>query len=115
MKQVADNKIYKTPDLSNAELGISVGDLLELNLLPGVELLAGNGGLKRVIRAVTVMEAPDFLDWVKKDELLLTTGYAISNKPVALNNIIPSLFEKNLAALGIKPGRFIDNMLYVIG
>lgn len=102
--------VNNTPDLSDAELGISVEDLLELNLLPGVELIAGTGGLNRVVRAVTVMEAPDFIDWVKKNELLLTTGYAISNDPLVLNNIIPSLCEKNLAAFGIKTGRFIDSV-----
>ena len=72
------SKLSFSPDLTNADFGISVEDLLELDILPDVELIGGRGGVNRVIRAVAVMEAPDFLDWVKKDEFLLTTAFAIA-------------------------------------
>ncbi len=99
------------PDIYNADFGISVHDLFESKTLPNdVLLIAGRGGADRIIKAVTVMEAPDFINWVKKDELLLTTAFAIANNPVALHNIIPSIAEKGLAALGIKPGRFLEHI-----
>lgn len=97
-------------ELSNVEFGIPVGELLELNILPDVELVAGKKGIDKLVRAVTVMEAPDFINWVKKDEFLLTTGYAFANDPSALREIVPSLAKKGLAALGIKPGRFVDSI-----
>lgn len=97
-------------NLNNADYGITVKELFELNIIPEVELIGGKKGSGNLIRAVTVMEAPDFIDWVKKDEFLLTTAYAIANKPVVLHEIIPALSEKGLAALGIKPGRFIDSI-----
>lgn len=97
-------------ELGHAEYGIPVGELLELNILPKVELIAGKGGSDKLIRAVTVMEAPDFINWVKKDELLLTTGYAFADNPSGICEIIPSLAKKGLAALGIKPGRFFKDI-----
>lgn len=105
--------ISKYNSVSNpfdADYGITVKELLELNIMPEVEIVGGERGVNKLIRAVTVMEAPDFIDWVKKDEFLLTTAFAIANKPVVLHDIIPLLSNKGLAALGIKPGRFIDNI-----
>ena len=53
------------------------------------------------------MEVPDILDWVKADELLLTTAYPLRDDPVALDALIPKLAERGLAGMALKPGRYI--------
>src|SRR6185503_12943733 len=53
------------------------------------------------------MEVPDILDWVKPDELLLTTAYPLRDDPVALDALIPRLAERGLAGIALKPGRYI--------
>ncbi|MDP3058866.1 MAG: PucR family transcriptional regulator ligand-binding domain-containing protein, partial [bacterium] len=53
---------------------------------------------------------PDILGWVREGELLLTTFYSLRDKPLEQVALIPQLAEKKLAALAIKPKRYIDEI-----
>ena len=53
------------------------------------------------------MEVPDILDWVKPDELLLTTAYPLRDDPAALDALIPRLADRGLAGIALKPGRYL--------
>lgn len=87
---------------------VSVGDALRLPALAGARVVGGRGGLRRPIRAVNVMEVPDILDWVKPDELLLTTAYPLRDDPVALDALLPELADRGLAGIALKPARYIQ-------
>jgi purine catabolism regulator len=76
----------------------------------GVKIVAGRGGLDRKIYHINVMEVPDILDWVREGELLLTTLYSLRDNPAEQIALIPKLAEKKLAALAIKPKRYIDEI-----
>jgi purine catabolism regulator len=71
-------------------------------------VLAGASGLDRVVKFVNVMEVPDVLRWTRADELLLTTGYPLRSTPEALDDFVAALYERNLAGLAIKLGRYLD-------
>jgi purine catabolism regulator len=95
--------------------GLSVRDLLATAGLAGSSVLAGRGGLDRIVRGVNVMEVPDILAWVKPDELLLTTAFpltrgAAGGTPEALLELIRALDGKRLAGLAIKLGRYLDEV-----
>src|SRR5438046_4953528 len=62
-------------------LGLPVREVLGLPTLAGARVLAGAGGLDRVVQRLNVMEVPDILPWVKPHELLLTTGYPLRHDP----------------------------------
>ena len=87
--------------------GVPVADVLGLAQLADARLVAGQGGLGRVVRSINVMEVPDILDWVKPDELLLTTAYPLREEPAAIEELIPQLVEHGLAGMAIKPTRYI--------
>ena len=91
-------------------IGITMADALDLEKMNEVEVLAGKNGLDRHITKVNIMEVPDIVDWVKEGELLFTTLYSIKDDEEALKNLVPKLAEKNLAGLGIKPGRYINEI-----
>lgn len=82
-------------------------DVLRLPTLASATVVGGGGGLRRPVRGINVMEVPDILDWVKPDELLLTTAYPLRDDPVALAALIPRLAERGLAGIALKPGRYI--------
>ena len=89
---------------------IALSELLKLPTLARARVVGGHDGLRRPVRGINVMEVPDILDWVKPDELLLTTAYPLRDDPVALDALIPRLAERGLAGIALKPGRYIKTI-----
>lgn len=79
--------------------------------LPGLErmkVVAGKGGLNRVIRWVHVTEVPDVSNWVKGGELLFITGVAIGNDTELLLKFVKDINIRKLAGLVINIGPYIE-------
>src|SRR5438105_7621951 len=87
---------------------VSLREALALPALKQARVLAGAAGLGRPVRYVNVMEVPDILDWVKPDELLLTTAYPLRDDRAALAELVPRLADRGLAGLAVKPARYLD-------
>jgi len=84
---------------------LAVRELITLPSLAGSTLVAGAGGLDRIVSRVNVIEVPDILPWVKSNELLLTTGFPIrfadSGQPFhprALVDLIEGLARRRSAS-----------------
>ncbi len=90
--------------------GVSLREMLTLPSLKRVRLVAGSGGLDKVVRSVNVMEVPDIINWTSEGELLLTAVYSIRDDATAQSRLIPELAARNLAGLAIKPGRYIEKI-----
>jgi PucR family transcriptional regulator, purine catabolism regulatory protein len=84
--------------------------VLALDVLAGSRVLAGRAGLDRPVTRVNVMEVPDVLPYVRPDELLVTTGYALRENPERLGSLVRQLHRRGVAALGVKLGRYLDEM-----
>src|SRR5689334_14746722 len=91
-------------------LGLRVREVLAVPTLAGARVLAGAGGLDRLVHRMNVMEVPDILPWVKPHELLLTTGYPLRHDPDALVGLVAELDRRGLAALAIKLHRYLDEL-----
>lgn len=96
--------------MADQELGLSVREVLSVETLADAEVVAGHGGLSRMVARMNIMEVPDVLPWVKAGEMLLTTGYPLRDNPEALTDLIVSLDRRSLAAVAIKLGRYIDEL-----
>lgn len=90
--------------------GITVRELLGLEVMKDSKVLAGESGLNRRITKLNVMEVPDILNWVEDGEFLLTTAYSIKDNVKKLEELIPELDKKGLAGLGIKTKRYIEDI-----
>lgn len=100
-----------------AGYAFAVRELLALPSLVGSQLAAGKGGLDTCVTGVNVMEVPDILPWVKPGELLLTTGFPLRHSgcdnllgPGALEELAAGLARRGVAALGVKTGRYLDEL-----
>lgn len=91
-------------------MGITVREALQLGGLKEARVVAGEKGLGRVIKYVLTMDVPDAAKWIKGGELLLSAAYVFANKPEMEENFVRDLVEKGTAALGVKPGRFINTI-----
>ncbi len=76
----------------------------------GFKVLAGEGGLERKVSTVTVMDAPDIYNWMKGGEFLITTAYIMRHNPLELKDLVIKLNKNGASALGIKIGRFIEEL-----
>jgi len=90
--------------------GITVAELLKLDVMKGSKVLAGENGIKRKITKINVMEVPDIVNWVEEGEFLLTTAYSMKDNLKELRELIIKLNEKGLAGLGIKTKRYIKDI-----
>ncbi len=80
-----------------------IRDLLES---PGLNLrlLAGSGGLDRLVSWAHVCELPDPGPWLQGGELVLTTGLAVPRDPAGQRNYLQKLAAASAAGLAVSDG-----------
>lgn len=89
---------------------MNVEEMLSLEKFVGFRIIAGNEGSKAQVTGINVMDAPDVHMWVRGGEFLVTTAYIFKDQPEELVNLIKNIQPAGAVALGIKIGRFIDNI-----
>ncbi len=91
--------------------GISVEDILGLEVMGDSKLIAGFKGIRNTISRVNIMADPDIIDWVQEGEFLLTTAYFFEKENVeAQKKLIEECSEKHLAGIGIKVSPYLDSL-----
>ena len=99
--------VKESKQRGNNSMRLTVNDIKKLWENGQAKLVAGEKGLDRTVVVYDMMEQPDIKPWLRKDMLLITTGYAIRNNKEAVLNLIRDLNEVGAAALAIKT-RFFD-------
>lgn len=89
---------------------LTVGEALQLKALRKTKVVGGKKGLNRNIRYVTVMEVPDICQWLKGEDFILTSFYAVYDDLERQCEIIRQLNEVGSSALAIKTDRYIKNI-----
>ncbi|GIM30345.1 purine catabolism regulatory protein [Clostridium polyendosporum] len=84
--------------------------LINSTELNNFKCVAGKSNLNNKILSVNVLDNPDVIRWIKKDELVLTTGYIFKDDTEAQINIIRELKETGCSALAIKIKRFFETI-----
>lgn len=87
---------------------LTVRDVLRLDALRGVRVLAGRAGLHREVRWVHIW--PEVLPWFHGGELLLTTGHSWPEEAREQRRIIRELDQARLAAILFATGRFFPSI-----
>ena len=83
---------------------ITVGDVLKMECLEPARVVAGEEGLDREVRWITVGEEPDLPDWVFGGELICSTLFAVA--PDQCGEYVKRLSYGGVAGMLIKPERF---------
>lgn len=89
---------------------VTVGQILELDVLKDARLLAGKGGLGRRVSSVTVGEVPDIADWLSGGELVLSTMFAVKGDLERQREFCRRVMLAGAAALFVKTTRFVENV-----
>lgn len=89
--------------------GISIEDMLKLDVMKSSELIAGFRGTRNTIAKVNIMADPDILEWTSDGEFLLTTAYSFKKDNIdAQKDLIRECAKKKLAGIGIKIIPYLD-------
>ena len=88
---------------------IKLREILSMPVFRNFRVVAGEGGIDREVGTVSVMDAPDIYKWMKGGEFLITTGYAVKDRPEYIRSLIINLDKGGAAALGVKFDRFIHD------
>ncbi|MEW9673124.1 PucR family transcriptional regulator [Ammoniphilus sp. 3BR4] len=89
---------------------MKMADVIHMPLLKHAKLAAGHLGMTRRVESVNMMDAPDIIHYLKPNELLLTTAFAIKESPNDLLELVQQMAIKGCAGLGIKTKRFISEI-----
>ncbi len=92
-------------------MAITVRDALQIGRLVEAQVLAGESGLDKEIRAVDIIEVPDAAIWFRRDSLLSTTFYALKDNINAQLKMLDDIRACGGAALIIfSPERYISHI-----
>jgi PucR family transcriptional regulator, purine catabolism regulatory protein len=86
---------------------VTCRSILKLYHLQKMKLVAGEGGLNRIITWVHVVELTEVTKWVKGGELLFITGVTIKDNVEALLKLVNDINKRNLSGLVINVGPYI--------
>jgi len=89
-------------------MGITVEKALAMEIMSQTKIIAGEMGLQREIKWITVMELLDEVGLLQEGELLITTAFGLADTPRLLDELIPYLVKRNLAGLAIQTGYYLD-------
>lgn len=86
---------------------LNLREILDWEILSGHTVIAGAGSLATDVQSVTVIDAPDAVNWVKAHEFVVTSTYPVQQSPDALLGLIEQLAARNAAGLGVKLTRYL--------
>src|SRR5690606_25076947 len=64
-----------TVDREKQAMSLTVQSIMQMAVMNGASVLAGRAGLQRNVKAATVLDAPDAINWLRGEELVLTSTY----------------------------------------
>lgn len=84
--------------------------LLDLPRFSDLEILSAHKNLERKVESVEITETPDVANFIPKNAIVLTTAMIYKDDQSKMKHLLDTLVSKDVAALGIKVGRFIDDI-----
>lgn len=89
---------------------LTIREIIQSSDFSYLTLINQQADLDREINAIETTETPDVADYLPKNTFLLTTGMAFQNDPESFCQFISSLDHLPIAGIGIKLGRYIEEL-----
>ncbi|MCF7930268.1 MAG: PucR family transcriptional regulator [Acholeplasmataceae bacterium] len=83
-------------------------DLFEREIFESYEILSGKDYLNRSFHSISILETPDFENYIIEESLILTTFYPVKSEIETFKHLLFALNKKNTAGIMIKMNRYID-------
>jgi purine catabolism regulator len=89
---------------------VKVRDLLDIPVFSQAKVIGGQNGLNRSVHSVNMMDAPDIIQFLQPDELLLTTAFGMKDNPEMLESLVCQMAQIGCAGLAVKTKRFLTEI-----
>ncbi|WP_100332605.1 PucR family transcriptional regulator [Bacillus xiapuensis] len=89
---------------------MKLNELLELPVFKGTVLLAGEQSAECEVNTVNMMDAPDIIHFLKRNELLITTAFHFKDDLDSLLQLMKEMAKHGCSGLGIKTKRFLQEI-----
>ncbi|MDI7742389.1 PucR family transcriptional regulator ligand-binding domain-containing protein [Lysinibacillus fusiformis] len=89
---------------------MNILQMLSQKELAPITLVAGEKSRGREISSITMMDAPDLIPYLRKNELVITTAYHLQNNHDVFQELIREMAAKGCAGIGIKKNRFLHEI-----
>lgn len=89
---------------------ISVSRLLEFSFANDFKVLAGEKSLNNVVSGGNIMDNPKALDWFSPGEVLITSGYFLTNDINTQKEALSNIKKANVSAVFIKALTFYEEI-----
>lgn len=89
---------------------LTLGWFLYETSIDNLELIGREEDLQKPITGISVLDNPDGVRWIKKHEIILTTGYIFYNDVELQKQVIADLHAIECTAFCIKVKRFFDQI-----
>ncbi len=91
-------------------MSLKLKNIIEIYPFTLGKLLTNEDYIEKEITSVNIIEVPTVAKWMKGGELLFSSGYAFQGNLDIASQIILDLAEKQVAALVIKPGIYLNSV-----
>lgn len=85
-------------------------ELLDLPRFSDLEILSAYKNIERPVESVEITETPNIASYIPENTIILMTAMIFKDDQSKLKPFMSSLIPKKVAALGIKVGRFIEDI-----
>lgn len=91
-------------------MGITVAKILKIPLLEQSQIMAGSGGLGRMVDGIAVMESLDSVNYIYRNNILLTNSQLFSSNTDFFQTALQMLNEKGASGMFIKLNRYLKEI-----
>lgn len=88
----------------------TIKELLDQQIFQSYAILSGKDHLLRPIESISILETPDFENYIIERSLILTTFYPIKTDVETFKHLLFALNKKETAGIIIKMHRYIDQI-----
>lgn len=89
------------------DIMIKLSDLLKTSIFESYSIISGKNNLDNKVNSASVLETPEFANYIIEYSLILTTFYPIKSNQSLFKDLLYVIAEKNSSGLVIKMNRYI--------
>lgn len=93
---------------------LSIAEALRTEALARATVVAGHGGLSRVIQWVHMVDIPEMAEWVREGELIFTTAFGIRDNPELQHVLVRQLVDAGAVGMVIGVGHYFHEIPQVM-